>query len=277
MTLRRAVRGVRRRLLLARRPIRLSRRRAAELERVLDGLRDFDDVVCAAAPGGRLLERDGVVAAVVPVAPDHPTINAVVYERAGALAAALDDLATTYEDAGIRAWMVLAPAVDGAAKRLLRRAGHVRVGSASGMTRRLDGVERPAAPALYAWTSAGDPATLATICDRAFSSGDAFARALAGLPRDSAHVYLASLDGAPASCVMTVDRDRNCAIELMATVPEARGHGLSTLLLGHALADAAERGCETSTVVASRLGERIYRRLGYRPVCPIQQWVWRRT
>jgi GNAT superfamily N-acetyltransferase len=244
---------------------------------VLDGLRDFDDVVCRAAPGGRLVERDGVVAAVVPVTPDHAMINAVVYERAGALGAALDDLAAIYENAGIRAWMVLAPAVDGAAKRLLKRSGHVRVGSASGMTRPLRGVERPAAAALSAWTSEGDPATLATICDRAFSSGDAFARALPGLPRDRAYIYLASLDGAPASCVMSSDHDRNCAIVLMATVPEAQGHGLSTVLLGHALADAAERGCETSTVLASRSGERVYRRLGYRPVCPIQHWVRRRT
>ena len=47
-------------------------------------------------------------------------------------------------------------------------------------------------------------------------------------------------------------------------VPEARGRGIAGKLLAHALADAAERGLETSTLVATPLGRPVYERLGYR-------------
>ena len=41
---------------------------------------------------------------------------------------------------------------------------------------------------------------------------------------------------------MTVDLDRNTEVQMVAVVPEARGQGLAGKLLGHALADAGERG-----------------------------------
>jgi GNAT superfamily N-acetyltransferase len=251
----------------------LSSGNAAELERVRGGLSDFNRIMCASAPGGRLVELEGVVAAVMPATPERSMMNAVVYERPHALASALGELAATYAEAGVEAWVVLAPAVDGEAKRLLRRSGHARVASTQGMARRLDGLERPPRHALEEWIANGDPAAMAAICDRAFSFGTAFTRALSGLPRRRARVYLASLDGQPVSCVMTSDHEGNCAVDLTATLPEAQGRGLSGALLAHALADAAERGCESTTVVASPVGECVYERLGYRAVCPIQHWV----
>ena len=224
------------------------------------------------APGSRLLERDGVVAAVMPAVPERSMMNAVVYEGAGALAGALGELGDAYAEAGVEAWMVLTPAVDGQAKRLLRRAGHRRVERASGMVRDLTGVARPAHRALDEWTAEGDPVAMAAICDRAFAADTAFTRAFSALPPGRAHVYVASLDGEPASCLMTSHHDGNCAVDLAATLPAAQGRGLSGGLLAHALADAVERGCETTSVVASDAGERVYERLGYRAVCPIQHW-----
>lgn len=268
---------VRRRVLLARRPLRMSSSDASLLECVLDGLRDFNRVMCASAPGGRLLERPGVMATVIPAVPDRSMMNAVVYERAGALAGSLGDLAVTYEGAGVKAWMVLTPAVDGEAKRLLRRAGHRRVESALGMVRYLKGVARPADQALEDWTADGDPVAMAAICDRAFASGTAFSRAFSQLPAGRARVYIASLDGQPASCLMTSDHGGSCAVDLAATIPEAQRRGINGALLAHALADAAERGCETTTVVASDAGRRMYERLGYRPLCRIQHWERRRS
>ena len=49
-----------------------------------------------------------------------------------------------------------------------------------------------------------------------------------------------------------MDHEGNSEIQLVAVVPEARGGGITSKLLGHALADAAERGSETSTLIATR-------------------------
>jgi GNAT superfamily N-acetyltransferase len=64
----------------------------------------------------------------------------------------------------------------------------------------------------------------------------------------------------------------NCAVDLVATVPEARGRGLSSALLAQALSDAVRRGCSTTTLVAAREGGGLYERLGSKSVCPLQQW-----
>ena len=58
----------------------------------------------------------------------------------------------------------------------------------------------------------------------------------------------------------------------MATVPAARGRGLATALMAHALADARERGRTTSTLQATDLGRPVYERLGYRSLGEIQMW-----
>jgi GNAT superfamily N-acetyltransferase len=71
---------------------------------------------------------------------------------------------------------------------------------------------------------------------------------------------------------MVVDVGRNADVEWVAVLPEARGHGLSRKLLANALADAAERGCETTTLVATAMGRPTYERLGYRPLGALQLW-----
>ncbi len=59
---------------------------------------------------------------------------------------------------------------------------------------------------------------------------------------------------------------------MVAVVPEARGLGIAGKLLRHALADAAERGLETSTLISTRLGRPVYERLGYREAGTLQMW-----
>ena len=56
------------------------------------------------------------------------------------------------------------------------------------------------------------------------------------------------------------DHDGNTDLGMVAVVPEARGRGISGKLLGHALADAAERGNRTSTLIATKLGYPVYER-----------------
>jgi GNAT superfamily N-acetyltransferase len=224
-------------------------------------------------PAGRVLERDGVTAAIVRAAPERSVVNSVIYENAEGLAAAYDEVAAAYAEIGA-AWTVWVPSGDEPARALLKRAGHVL--DAEPVVMALDlsrGVERPPDGALEDWTGDGDPAVVGPLNDRAYDhETDSFTRAFAGGWPDEVSVYVARQDGRAVGCLTITEHDRNADVEMVAVAPEARGRGIAGKLLGHALADAAERGLETSTLVATRLGRPVYERLGYRPFGVLQMW-----
>jgi predicted acetyltransferase len=89
-------------------------------------------------------------------------------------------------------------------------------------------------------------------------------------------MYLTRVDGEPASFVVVHDDGENCEFWIAATIPEARGRGLVSGLLHRALSDARERGCATSTTQATKMGEPVYERLGYRKFGTIEMWERRR-
>jgi ribosomal protein S18 acetylase RimI-like enzyme len=229
-------------------------------------------------PGGRVLERDGVTAAIVRAAPERSVVNSVIYESAEGLAAAYDEIAAAYAEVDA-AWTVWVPSDDERAKALLGRTGHVL--DAEPVVMALDlsqGVERPADGALEDWTADGDPALVGPLNDRAYDHGtDSFARAFEGTWPDELRVYVARQDGRAVGCLTITEHDGNADVEMVAVVPEARGRNIAGKLLGNALADAAERGLETSTLVATRLGRPVYERLGYRPFGVLQMWERRPT
>jgi GNAT superfamily N-acetyltransferase len=238
-------------------------------------LRHWLRLVGAASPGARVLELDGVQAAVVPAAPQRSVVNSVVYEDAGALRRSLTRLADAYEDAGVRAWTVWAPAGDREAAGALEEAGHVLDASPEAMACETAHVAPPEAPPELSFEI--EPAEVGRINDRSYPFGDdSFARALERLSGDGLHLYGARLDGEPVATVVTCEHDGDCGVELVATVPEARGRGLATALLRRAVADARERGCTSTSLVATTAGRPVYERLGYRPLGAIDMWERRR-
>lgn len=242
----------------------------AYLQLVLAGTREFSRLLAS-----DYHELDGVVAAVVPSCPERSVMNCVCYDDASRLAAALDDVAQIYDDAGVHAWTVWVPPWDREAADLLREAGHVLDAAPEGMGMRLDGVERPWAQ--LDWTRDAELGVIGPINDRAYGYDGSFERALQGAPADALSIYSASLDGEPASCCVTVACGSDSHVILVATLPEARGRGLAATLMGHALADARERGFETSSLVATKAGRPIYERLGYQGVGAVEMWERRRA
>ena len=99
---------------------------------------------------------------------------------------------------------------------------------------------------------------------------------LGRLPEDCGHLYVAHLEGKPASFVLMHDHEDDCDFWFAATLPEARGRGLVTALLQRALTDARDRGLHTSTTQATAMGAPVYRRLGYRDLGSLQMWERRR-
>jgi GNAT superfamily N-acetyltransferase len=235
-------------------------------------MRKWFRIVGHASPGARVVERDGVAAAVVPAATERAVVNSVLYDEAAGLAAAYDEVATAYAEIGA-VWTVWVPSQDEGARAVLHRAGHVLDGAPAVMAVDLRNIERPPPGALEDWTADGDVRELGPLNDRSYTFGtDSFTRALAGLPPDELTTYAARLDGRPVGCLTIVDHDGNADVEMVAVVPEARGHGIAGKLLAHALADAAERGLETSTLVSTRLGRPVYERLGYREFGTLHMW-----
>src|SRR5947207_15587942 len=88
------------------------------LQAMWANMQTFYRLLGARAPGGSVLDRDGLVAAVVPSCPDLSVVNSVVYDDAEALRKARDELEAAYERAGVRA-----VAGVGARARPLRGAG----------------------------------------------------------------------------------------------------------------------------------------------------------
>jgi GNAT superfamily N-acetyltransferase len=60
------------------------------------------------------------------------------------------------------------------------------------------------------------------------------------------------------------DVDGDAFVAFVATLPASRGERLASRVLAHALHEAEQRGARTTTLQASKLGQSLYARLGYR-------------
>jgi ribosomal protein S18 acetylase RimI-like enzyme len=243
---------------------------------MLESMRAFFRSVPQGSAGGRCLELDGVLAGVTPAVPERSLPNSVVYESEETLAAALDQLAATYHEAGVAAWTVWVPEHHVRTRELLAEAGHVLDASPTAMIADLASVEPPREddPEPEPEPSLAD---IGRINDLAYGTGDSFARVLGEGPADPRSAYVARLDGEPAASVVSRDHAGDCSIWWVATAPDVRGRGLASGLMRRALADGRERGCEVTTLQATKVGRPVYEGLGYRPFGAIEMWERRRA
>ncbi|MGH2962875.1 MAG: GNAT family N-acetyltransferase [Solirubrobacterales bacterium] len=226
----------------------------------------------AGSAGGRVIEREGVMAMVLPAIPERSVFNSVLYDAPGHLARALPDIAREYEDAGVDAWTVWLPDHDSASAELLASAGHKLDAHPRAMALRLDALPEPD-PGDLEWTSEGSLEAMKLINEAAYGyEPGTFERGLGQTPEGTWRIYEARLEGSPASVLATTDVDGDCGIWWVATLPEARGRGLSRDLLRVALAEARERGLETSTLQATKLGRPVYERVGYSDHGGLHMW-----
>ncbi|HSI80575.1 MAG TPA: GNAT family N-acetyltransferase [Solirubrobacterales bacterium] len=249
----------------------IDRDAAVEIQR--RAFRDFVTMLGGAAPESRVLELDDDVrAAIVPAVPGRSIANSVTYRDPASLAASLEVLAATYDLLGVRAWTVWAPEDDRDAIDALERAGHVLDGRPAAMV--LDLGELPAAEVGdLDWDAGGGWELLGRLNDEAYGAvaGGGLAPALRHPPSDLAvRIHQARVEGEPACVLATIDHapahgaaGPDCGVYFVATPERFRRRGLATRLLAAALADARDRGCATSSLQASALGEPVYRALGY--------------
>jgi GNAT superfamily N-acetyltransferase len=221
--------------------------------------------------GGTVLELDGVFAGINPNAAERSVFNSVVYSDREALERERERLAGAYAEHGC-AWTVWVPEDDVETARMLDAAGHRLDAEPRAMGLELDGFPEPDLGDI-AWSNSGDHAAMCRLNDLAYGyPAGTWMRGLGESAPEGLRIYTASLAGEPAAAVTSMDTDRDCSIWMVATIPQARGHGLSTALMRRALRDAAERGCATSTLQATKLGRPVYERVGYRDFGVLQMW-----
>lgn len=248
----------------------------ADLRRRLwEGFAALQTLLGGSARQGSVIKRHGLVASIVPSAPDSPALNAAVAIEPHAAPGALGELEDHYAAAGVRRWAVW---VDGGARDVteqLRDAGLAIASASPGMGAEIEqlGLDlRTADPEPHARLR-----TVGRVNDLAYGNVDArLERTLTTLEEGTLRGYSAELNGAPASVALALHHGGDCGVSFVATVPAARRHGLATQVMRSALADARRHDLDTITLQATELGERLYQQLGLRRLGPMQLWERRR-
>lgn len=249
---------------------------AALYERMLASMEVFFGFVGDHGPGGRTWRRDGVMAAICPAFPHRSVFNSVVYRATDSLVGSLDELAATYDDAGVLAWTVWMPERDAAARSALQGAGSRLDATPQAMAAPLAEVDVRAGAEGLDWERESQAHAMLEVLQDAFGwELERGIEVFADLP-DAGSVYVARVDGRPCACVAALDADGDCGIYNVGTIASARGRGLATGLMRQALVDARERGCRTTSLQATAMGRPVYRALGYRELGVIEMWERRR-
>ena len=95
-----------------------------------------------------------------------------------------------------------------------------------------------------------------------------------GLPM---RFYLAYLDGVPVATSELILAAGVAGIDRVTTVPEARNQGIGYAITLHPLLEAREMGYWVGTIQATEVGERVYRRMGFRKCGEITSYHWWNT
>jgi ribosomal protein S18 acetylase RimI-like enzyme len=223
---------------------------------------------------GSVIEREGLIASVVPNAPDSPTLNAAVAIEPDQAQRHLPELQARYDDAKVRRWGVWLDGRASLAAQALAQAGMVVTSASPGMGARIDDLQKTTNDAR---PQEADLETVGRVNDLAYGNYDGrLERTLKPLPNGILHGYRVDDDEGPAAVALALHHERDCGISFVATVPKARRRGLASRVMRQALRHAEQQGCTTTTLQATDVGERLYRNLGYRRLCVMQLWELRR-
>ena len=232
----------------------------------------------ACSSSGRLMSWPGVVASLVPAAPDRSMFNWVVYERLDALLAHYPAIEQAYDEAGVRAWTVWVDPGDGVAAQALSECGHLLDSQPVAMAAEIAALELPETGELD-WIETRDLGLVGRINDSAYGfPPPAFEAVLDHWTETRWHAYIARINGAPVgSALAHRGTNGDCGISGVATLPEARGHGIATRLLAAVLREAQGLGMYTTSLQASPSGAKVYAALGYRALGVMGMWERRKS
>ncbi len=246
------------------------------LNRMQANFRRFVKFMGAAAPTSSVFTRDGVTASVVPATPERSIFNSVTYDAPDAVVAHYDEINHAYHSAQINAWTVWVMPDDSKLAQFLETRGHTFDGAPIAMALDLE-TTTISAPSELNWKHADDLRSLNAINRKAYGiTGAAFEEAFEHGNFPDARFYIAHHEHQPACTLATLDVNGDCGFYLVATLPDARGHGYASQLMSVALGEARARGCTTASLQASPMGYPVYRKLGFLDLGKMSMWERRR-
>jgi ribosomal protein S18 acetylase RimI-like enzyme len=225
----------------------------------------------AESTGGRVWEKDGVFASLVPASPKRSFFNSVLYEDPDRMIASIDEIAGVYTDAGVEAWTVWVPEGDVSVAEALEAAGHKLDATPRAMGMPIRGLRPPDPDPELEIREEPDFELVSKINEVAYGFTPGDFPPLRG-DRPSLRTYFGSIDGETLGCAGAFVHGSDCEIVYVAVLPEGRGRGISGRLMARALGDASEAGLETTTLQATKLGYPVYVKLGYTDYGTLQMW-----
>jgi len=240
------------------------------LELVRDGMPPFWRLL-AEATGGRVWERGGLTAAIVPRSPQRSFFNSVLYSEPAELIDSIDELGAIYEEAEVAAWTVWVPEADQNVARALDVAGHRLDATPRAMAMPISDLKPPEPDPELEIREEPDFELVSKINEVAYGFAPGEFPVMEG-DLSSLRTYLGSVGGETIGCAGAFTHDADCEIVYVAVLPEGRGRGISGRLMARAIADASEQGLQTTTLQSTKLGFPVYVKLGYRDCGELQMW-----
>jgi GNAT superfamily N-acetyltransferase len=211
-----------------------------------------------------------VIAAVTPAAPDRSLPNSIVYRDPADVLPALPELERVYRSEGIRAWTVWVQPGHDELARELEAAGHAFDGKPARMGAVIDDLTLTDCPVEV--VPVDDWSMVGALNDAAYGISGLTETFGAYRGDDLTCGWLAVEDGRPLATASVLEWAGDAFVVFVATHPDARGRGLCRGLLSHGLRAARERGCTTTTLEGSPMGEPVYTRMGYETLGRLQMW-----
>jgi GNAT superfamily N-acetyltransferase len=230
--------------------------------------------------GGRVIERDGVVACLGVHPSPIVTNTAWRSEPTADPAHVIRTIDAIYREAGFVGSLLTSSRSDEDLEAAAGRVGRHVVVELPVMV-----MERPAAPTM--WPPPPPPATAARAIDPVadlavfrsilidgFFDGDDTGRSLidatfarsSSLAEPTVGAFIGELDGRPASVAGAWLLGTDAGIGWVATLPDARRRGLGALVTARAVEYAFEHGAEMAALQASPVGRPVYERIGFATV-----------
>jgi ribosomal protein S18 acetylase RimI-like enzyme len=243
--------------------------------RLWEGFAALQTMLGGSSKFGSVVRHEGLVASVVPSAPDSPALNAAVALQPEAALEHLEDLTHRYAAHNVRRWAIW---IDGGARHVtsqLRRAGLSIASASPGMGATIADLDLDLTTARPEPTA--DLRTVGRVNDLAYGNVDArLERTLTQLEDGVLKAYRADLNGAAAAVALALHHGGDCGVSFVATLPQARRRGLATQVMRSVLADAQRNGLTTITLQATEQGERLYARLGLHRLGNMELWEHRK-